>query len=344
MRIFADELRALRKRRIALPELRAAYLRAHPEAADAPDLRRLLLEALKALGREGMIELPDRGWDRSGSPPLPRTARFRDGENSRPTAEPHAWLPALSFAASERHPARRADLQAINAYLLSMRGRKLMPVPTNERSLQIFGDEKRLDQIRKGRSTLFEGRLSFDDLGCYPVAPPLPYETPKMRAIGRPILVLENHQSYESFRRWNEGAAAYAAIAFGGGNAFRQGAGNLDDLIARTAASGAIYLGDLDPAGVRILAGVNVRRKADGQFPLPPHCGLYRWLLAHGHRRSLEAAPPDTLIVELENIFPTDLARALTNLWSGGERIPQESFGTEQLRGAEVAVAGPDSA
>lgn len=123
-----------------------------------------------------------------------------------------------------------------------------------------------------------------------------------------------------------------------------EGAGNLDDLIARTVASGAVYLGDLDPAGVRILAGVNARRKAEGQVPLLPHCGLYRWLLAHGHRRPLEVTPPDTLIVELENVFPTDLAVALVDLWSGGVRIPQESFGTEQLRGAEVAIAGPDAA
>lgn len=343
MLIFADELRALHKRRIALLELRGAYLRAHPEASDAPDLRRLLLEALKALERDGVIELPDRGWDRSGNPALPRTVRFRDGMGSR-AAEPHAWLPVLSFAASERHPARRSDLKAINAFLLSSRGQRLLPVPTNERSLHIFGDEKRLDQIRKGRSTLFDGRLSLNDLGCYPVAPPLPYEISKRPVSGRPILVLENHQSFESFRRWNEEAAAYVAVAFGGGNAFRQGAGNLDDLIARTAASGAVYLGDLDPAGVRILSGVNTRRKADGQVPLQPHCGLYRWLLAHGYRRPLDAVPSDALIVQLVDVFPADIATALTNLWSGGERIPQESFGLGQLRGADATIAGPDAA
>jgi hypothetical protein len=344
MRAFANELHALRKRRIALPELRAAYLRAHPEAANAPDLRRLLLEALRALGREGMIELPDRGWDRSGSPPLPRTARFRDGVNSRRTAEPHAWLPVLSFAASERHPARRADLQAINAFLLSSRGRKLVSVPTNERSLQIFGDEKRLDRIRKGRLTLFEGRLSLDDLSCYPVAPPLPYESPKTRAVGAPILVVENYQSYESFCRWNEGAAAYAAIAFGGGNAFRQGAGNLDDLITRNTATGAIYLGDLDPAGVQILLGVNASRIAGGQLPLRPHLGLYKWLLAHGCRRPLSIASTDGLVTQLQDVFPADVASALIELWSGAERIPQESFGLEQLSSSGAVIAGPDSA
>ena len=138
-------------------------------------------------------------------------------------------------------------------------------MPTRERSLQIFGNEKRLDNIRKGESTLFDGRISLDDLHCYPVAPPLPCEAPGSPSPGRLILVLENFHSYDSFRRWNRETALYAAVAFGGGNAFRQGAGNLDDLIVLTVADGVLYVGDLDPAGIDILLGVNERRRAEGR-------------------------------------------------------------------------------
>ena len=249
MSSFEDELRALGKRRIGLPDLRAAYLRPHPEALYAPDLRGLLLDALQTLEREGVADIPKRGWDGSGAPALPRTASLCPTVRSRLARTPHAWLPALAFAADERHPVRRADLQAINAFLLSTRSKELTPAPTKERSLQIFGDEKRLDDLRKGTAALFEGRISLDDLRCYPVAPPLPYETPGRGMSGRPILVLENYQSYDSFCRWNREAALYAAIAYGGGNAFRQGADNLDDLITHTEGCGAMYLGDLDPAG-----------------------------------------------------------------------------------------------
>ena len=264
MSSFEDELRALGKRRIGLPELRAAWLRAHPESRDQPEQRRLLLDALRGLESEGTVDLPGRGWDTSGSPALPRTARLRDAVQGGRTRTPQAWLPALDFAADERHPVRRADLQAVNAFLLSVRGREPVRAPTRERSLQIFGDEKRLDDLRKGGPALFEGRVTLDDLHCYPVAPPLPHETPPKRVPGRPILVLENYHSWDSFRRWNHEAALYAAIAYGGGNAFRQGAGNLDDLVAAAQAEGALYLGDLDPAGVRILIGVNRRRQAEG--------------------------------------------------------------------------------
>ncbi len=347
MSTFEDELRALGKRRIALPALRAAYLRARPEVLNAPDGRRLLLEALQVLEHDGILELPklpSTGWDTSGSPGLPRTASLRVTATSRPVPTPHAWLPALAFAAGERHPGRRADLQAINAFLVSARDRNVLSVPTKERSLQIFGDEKRLDRLRKGGSTLFEGRISLDDLECYPVAPPLPYEAPGRRAPGRPILVLENYHSFDSFRRWNQKQALYAAVAYGGGNAFRQGAGNLDELISRTGAGGAIYLGDVDPAGVRILVGANARRKVEGRAPLRPHGGLYRWLLAHGHRRPLETPPGDELVHRLRGVFPSDVVNAIAELWSRGKRVPQESYGLEQLDGNDAATADPDAA
>ncbi len=346
MPTFEEALLALGKRRIRLPELRDAYLRAYPDALDAPDLRRLLLDALRGLEHDEVADLPaqGRGWDRSGFPALPRTATLRNVVRSRRSAKTHAWLPALAFAADERHPVRRAALQDINAFLVSARDRNLSPVPTRERSLQIFGNEKRLDDIRKGEKTLFEGRISLDDLYCYPVAPPLPWETPDNPLAGRPILVLENYHSYDSFRCWNREAALYAAVAYGGGNSFRQGAGNLDELIVRTAADGAFYVGDLDPAGVDILLGVNERRRAEGRTPVQPHCGLYTWLLVHGCRCPLGKAPRDGFTVRLGEVFPAGIAGALGELWDEGLRIPQESFGLEQLGGGEAAIASPDAA
>ena len=344
MPTFEGALRALGKRRIRLPELHDAYLLAHPDALNAPNLRRLLLDALRRLERDEVADLPAGGWDTSGSPALPRTAILRSVARSRPSPKAHAWLPALAFAAEERHPVRRADLQAINAFLLSARDRSLSSVPTRERSLQIFGNEKRLDDLRKGEPTLFEGRISLDDLHCYAVAPPLPCETPDTTSAGRPILVLENYHSYDSFRRWNRDAALYAAVAYGGGNAFRQGAGNLDELIIRTSAAGAFYVGDLDPAGIDILLGVNERRRAEGQMLVQPHRGLYGWLLAHGCRRPLDKAPRDGLAARLGEVFPAGIADALGELWTEGLRIPQESFGLEQIRGEEAAIASPDAA
>lgn len=343
MPTFADELRALGKRRIGLTALRDAYLRAHPEALGAPEPRRLLLDALLALQREGLAVLPKRNWDTSAIPALPRTATLRTVGGSHGVHAANAWLPVLGFAAEERHPVRRRHLQAINAFLVSARGRTLLPVPTRERSLHIFGDEKQLDELRRGKTTLFEGRISLNDLRCFAVAPPLPWETPGRAAAGRPILVLENYHSYESFRRWNREVAQYAAVAYGGGNAFRQGASNLDDLMDRTEATCSVYVGDLDPAGADILVGVNMRRREEGQSLVQPHRGLYGWLLVNGHRRPLDRRPRDGLAARLGDVFPANIARGLAKLWAAGQRIPQESFGLEQLREMGGTLATPDA-
>ena len=165
-----------------------------------------------------------------------------------------------------------------------------------------------------------------------------------MRTPGRPTLVLENYHSYESFRRWNHNARQYAAIAYGGGNAFRQGAGNLDEIIRNTQASGTVYVGDLDPAGAEILLGVNNHRQSTGKSAILPHRGLYRWLLSNGYRRPLKKNPKTEILAKLRDLFPFDLVRGILDLWETGQRIPQESFGLEQLSGTDQSVARADAA
>lgn len=83
--------------------------------------------------------------------------------------------------------------------------------------------------------------------------------------------------------------------------------------------------------------------QSEGRAVLRPHRGLYGWLLAHGRRRPLERAPANAEIDGLGNVFPADLARGLAELWSKGRRIPQESFGIEQLSGVEADFAAPDA-
>ena len=164
---------------------------------------------------------------------------------------------------------------------------------------------------------------------------------------GAPPRDIVDHVAVEAARMkpaLTEEQGRKVAIAYGGGNAFRQGAGNLDDLIARTEACGAMYLGDLDPAGIRILLGVNRRRRAEGRPPLQLHRGLYRWLLAYGRRCPFDGAQGDGLADGIDDLIPADIANGLIDLWSAGERIPQESFGLGQLRGEEAAVAAPDAA
>ena len=98
-----------------------------------------------------------------------------------------------------------------------------------------------------------------------------------------------------------------------------------------------------DPTILKLI-GVNTRRKEEGRAALRPHRGLYRWLLEHGCRRPLDAAPRAELVQRLGETFPTDVVSALVELWSGRERVPQESFGLQQLGGRDTAVASPGAA
>lgn len=75
----------------------------------------------------------------------------------------------------------------VNDFLLRRRGERAL-VPAKERSLEIFGDEKRLDQMCK--AGMLMGKLPLSALGCFQVAAPLPYRLADAR--GKPALVVEN--------------------------------------------------------------------------------------------------------------------------------------------------------
>ena len=255
-----------------------------------------------------------------------------------------AWVPELAFAGSEKGP-RRTTLAAINRFLCKYRGIALHEVPVNERSLQIFGNEKRLETyLDPDGFTLFGGRIPVGLIGCRPVTPPLAFEVPDTPAPGAPVLVLENLHPWESFRLWNAARGSYAAIACGYGNAVRKTHRQLEQVTGLTGASGLLYLGDLDPQGIEILTGVNRERRARGLELLEPHCGLYRWLLRHGHRRRGDAVAKPRTPPDLPDWLPGDIAGGLAELWAAGEIIPQESFGTEQLAGPDADWALPGRA
>ncbi|MCY4592948.1 MAG: hypothetical protein OXE86_20810 [Alphaproteobacteria bacterium] len=221
---FVGHLRGLGKRRFTLEELRTAHLAAFPEAADALAPRRLLLEALEDARAAGHIALPHtKYWERTGTPHLPKSATlYAEGLAAGPVPWPVAWVPELAFAYSERGRYRTA-LTAINRFLLRHRNTALREVPVNERSLQIFGNEKRLEtDLDTDGSTLFGGRIPLGLIGCRPVTPPLAFEKPNRPAPGMPVLVLENLHPWESFRLWNATRGSYAAIACGYGNALRK--------------------------------------------------------------------------------------------------------------------------
>jgi hypothetical protein len=319
--------------------LRQQFASACPELAEQPDRRTRLAETLRSAADTGEILFPKgaRSWDRAGGAALPGFVVLATPRPERePAVEPgYAWHPLLNFAAGERNRLRLESAKRINEWLKSDPNLSLI-VPIKERSLEIFGDEKRLDQLRGGTTNLF-GQVSLSSLGCRLCPIPLPFEAGPAAACGQPILIIENNDTWASFSAWNRTTGCYAAVAYAGGGHGKSLAYDetfIDELLSRFQARGLFYFGDVDPAGLRIASRAAERRAQRGGLPLQPAVSLYVWLLDHGTRTTLQrterATPADLAWL------PEELRGAVEALFAKGHRIPQESLGTLALTAGEI--------
>jgi hypothetical protein len=316
--------------------LRQHFATACPELAEQPDRRTRLAELLQTAAEIGDIVLPrgPRSWDKTGGVALPGFVALTAVHSPSPpvVSADYAWHPLLAFAAAERNRLRLESAQRINEWLKTDPDLRLV-VPIKERSLEIFADEKRLDQLRGGTTMLF-GQLSLAALGCRVCPIPLPFEPGSEEVRGKPILIIENNDTWASFSTWNKSRGRYSAVAYAGGGNGKSLAYDetfIDELIVRFNASAVYYFGDVDPAGLRIASRAAERRAARGAMPLDPADSLYGWLLAHGtrtaHKSSERALPRDLAWL------PNHLRSKVEVLFAAGQRIPQEALGLGILMG-----------
>ena len=324
---FAARLALSARKRIEIAQVKQLYFELHPEVRNHPERGALLLQTLHDLSAAGTLTLPAHAsWERVRNPPLPlwvTLVRERE-EVPRENFSKVPWVPELGFW-TELKPAQLVAAKVINEFLLRRRG-GLTLVPIKERSLEVFGDEKRLDALRVG-NTLFSGRLALSTLGAFVVPLPLPYRM--VPAPGRPVLVVENHNSYWSFGEWNQRTRRYSAVVYGAGEAFRSTGAALGHVLREVDGAGVLYLGDLDPKGIGIPLDFN--RAAGLEEPrVLPALGWYAWLLDHGYRRGkpeCQSAPGQAAV----DWLGTELGDALGEVWRLGQWLPQEALGIEQL-------------
>lgn len=266
--LFATRLVDIRRPVVALPDLLAAWDAADPGWAGTPAGRLRLADALERLEATGVIALPSRQgtrWD-TALPRLP--TRISVPANRRlpaqaldPASEP--WVPALAWAGAwirtSRPPQRlRLALVHVNRWLASTMGRTPPTVCREERSLELFDDEKLLSSL--AGTTLFDaGRPTLDLLACE--APVGGIRVARLADAG-PVLIVENKATFDS--AWHGLRAdvaagkppGYAAVVFGGGD---HAASLIADLVALHALIGVRpslfeYAGDIDVAGISAAA------------------------------------------------------------------------------------------
>lgn len=306
------------------------------------EARSKLAAILTELQEEDCVRLPKsaRLWDASVVPPIPRWIYVVSHDEPR-TEEPVdpaqiPWPPELAFAAKLSKNAPIAELLAIKLFLAEG-GRARESVPLRERSLELFGDEKRLNSLLKSR--LFStGRLSLDLLRCHDVAPPLVWEPALHDATGPEVLlVIENLHTYESFRRWNVRSGAYRAIIYGHGSEFRGTVRDLPRLCALLDASRVEYFGDLDHEGLRIPVQSNRALQGMGStLRLSPATGWYELLLECGTRvRGGRGGTHTDVMEDPIDWLPAHLQQPVATILEAGIRLPQEAVGSDLLSSLE---------
>jgi hypothetical protein len=328
---------ALGRRRVDREVLRAALWVAEPHLATSPSKRERLRAVIDELEACEHVTLPRerRLYDRTAQPPLPAYVTLTapaTARPARPDAARHPWPPDLRWAAGLSPPATREDVAVLEAVarFLADGGSRRPVVPVQERSLALFGDEKRLDSLRGGR-LFFARRLTLELLRCAPAPPPFVFS----RLSDRPtMLAVENSAAYATFRQLLDGGELFGVVAYGAGKHFMASVAYAEELPVRP--SRVLYFGDLDVEGLTIPATAS--RRASGLLPVPlppvePAVALYELLLAREPRPMAGRARPEPG-PDLEWL-PEPLRVRAGAVLAAGRRIPQEAIGYEVLSADE---------
>jgi hypothetical protein len=350
--LLSEVQRVGRGRRVRLKDVWAAFQRVRPYLEGSVHAREELFQLLNELADSGALGLPRQKscYDTVQRPPLPKWIELpapAPTVRARERAAQVGWHPALAFV-SKLETLSDDELEELLAVQAFFRSNPEPPVATvRERSFELFGNEKRLEDLAKGR--LFgAGRLSLSLLRCVEVRTPCVYRDV---GAGTGALIIENKDTYhsacEAVRRLGPDSLV-RWVVFGSGKAVLATLDSVNDLPTRP--ERAWYFGDIDAAG--LLIAVQVARLAKSwNPPLLVECAypLYRALVERAARRGLRAsgnAVSGRRAAELAEWLPQEIRPAVIDLLVRGGSWPQEAVTAVLLeRGLrELAVAEPAGA
>lgn len=323
------------RKRHALETLWTVFIRVEPVLGRGPAARRNLAARIEQLTEAGALTVPRaaKNWDRSAEPPLPRFVTLTaSSPTPAPSAGPTLWAPELADFADQAPRSLRADLEAIQRWLATG-GRDRPSVPERERSLEVFGDEKRLEALRGG-SLFAPGRLTLETLRCFAVSPPLVWRSFTGARVG---LIVENHHSWHSFCRFSAATGAYAAVVYGAGKALLKALPTLGEVAEASGVERFVYLGDVDPDGLHIGRRATEDAVALDLPPIAPAAGWYRRLFALAEGRTFPSRASRAVNRDDIAWLPGDLQSRAADLVRAGRRLPQELLGWTEL----AALDGP---
>lgn len=326
-RRMADSLAAWTRRRVQLAELWELLEQIDPSSRMDVRRRRILSELIAELAAADVAELPaPRSYDHSEIPALPK---FLTLPRDSPAPEPRmtvvwhpslAWVLQASLTRSQMH-----TLELANQWLHDSHDH--LVVPSRERSLEVFGDEKALDRLVE--TALFgAGRLSLELLRCRRVAPRLYCES---AGDGDLLLVVENSDTFDSLLTVlrDRGDHRVGLVGWGAGTGFEASVLSIARM-ARTITE-VRYFGDLDENGLRVPSNAAALAANVGLPPVRPAAGLYDAMFARGAPQpGQRKLSPEAAVGLVRWLGPDHHARVVTLLVTG-ERLAQEAVGLSYL-------------
>jgi len=205
-----------------------------------------------------------------------------------------------------------------------------------ERCLELFGNEKFLQT--EDKKVISRLNLTYDQLKMIKYGQMFTYWIRK-REKTRKVLILENHSTFFSIKRWTEkGGTVFGLepdlIIFGDGKHIVKSLSFLDE-IAMAKECVIKYFGDIDPEGFLIY---NSLKKRYSELDIGLFFPAYQFLLDTGKSYDIGHSQQNMNPKVLEDItrefmqLKPEYAGKIKDLWNAEKRIPQEFLTYETLK------------
>lgn len=236
----------------------------------------------------------------------------------------------------EIYEQERWAVQCLSAYLKKREEMPVCRISLNERSFEIWGQEKFLEK-GQGRRVLKHCGLELSDLDLYLTSEPLPYYT-HTRITPQNLLILENKDTFYSIRRHllrQNGSEAeifgisIGTLIYGAGKRILKSFQDFEicaEPYMREEKNTLLYFGDLDYEGIGIFE--NLVKSYQDCWKISPFVPAYETMLRK--QEKIENLP---LMKEQQNhqiqdvffsYFPFEQVMQMKQILESGCYIPQE--------------------
>lgn len=330
---FIDRL-PKNKARISLDQyLWPAMTAVLPEMKGHVGQRVMLSHIIEELCKRGYSKPSNKKlFDVHAIPPLPLWLKAPSQGKARNKEESYVFQSEeLAFLNNYRERLRDSRWQMIDSWLLNG-GRAAAWARIKERSLEIFNDEKALDDMRTKNRFFKDGYICVETLRCSHAPAPIPF-TVMMDSDSDTCIVIENSDTYSTVCQWNQAAMEFRAVAYGGGNAFSSSWEGLATLKEKFGVQRFEYFGDVDGDGFNIPYRTSLKMKEQG-LPLSLAKDLYVLVLQSEPIKSTveKKSGLDSGVAEwIQNELGSELSAKTLSILATGFRIPQERCTYQKL-------------